>query len=54
MGEAFGAYRSALHALQMVVTNGCGSLKTGGDIGIMNDIALLGAVRPDASEAVCL
>ena len=54
VSEAFGADRSAFHALQMVVANSRGCLKTGGDIGIVNDVALLGAVRPDTREAVGL
>ena len=54
MGETFRTYRAALHALEMIVAYGCGCLQAGGDIGVVNDLALLGAVRPYACEAVRL
>ena len=54
MGEALRTYRAALHALEVIVAYGCGCLEAGGDIGVVNDLALLSAVRPYACEAVRL
>ncbi len=54
MGEAFGAYGSAGHALDMVVAYGGGGLQAGGDVVGVDDVALLGAVGPDAGVAVGL
>ena len=54
MGEALRTYCSALHSLQVIVAYGCRCLQARGDIGVVNDLTLLGAVRPYACEAVCL
>ena len=54
MGEALRAYCSTLHSLQVVVAHGCRRLQAGRDIGIVNNLTLLGAVRPYACEAVRL
>ena len=54
MSEALWAYRSAFHALNMVVANGGRCLHASGDIGVVNDVALRRAVRPYTSEAIRL
>lgn len=54
MREALRAHRPTLHSLDMVVTDSGRCLQTSGDIGIVDDLALLGAVRPDTGKAVCL
>src|SRR5260370_39293142 len=54
MREALGAYRSTLHSLQMIVADSSGRLQTGGNIGVVDDIALFSAVRPYTCEAVRL
>lgn len=54
MGEALRTYCSALHALQVIIAHCRRSLQAGCDIGVVNNFALLGAVRPYAGEAVCL
>jgi len=38
----------------MIVANCGGGLKTSGNVGIVDDVALLRAVRPHAGKAVCL
>jgi hypothetical protein len=38
----------------MIVAHGCGCLQTGRDVGVVNFLSLLGAVRPYACEAVRL
>src|SRR5205085_10826753 len=42
------------HALQAIVANGRGGTQAGRDIAGIDDVALLGGVAPDASEAVRL
>ena len=54
MREALRAHRSALHTLHMIVADSGGGLQTSGDIGVMNDVALFGAMRPHAREAIRL
>ena len=54
MGEALRTHCSTLHSLQVVVADGCRCLQTGRDVGIVNDLTLLRAVRPDARETVRL
>jgi hypothetical protein len=54
VGEAFGTYCSALHSLQMIVADGCGGLQTSCDIGVVNDVALFGAMSPHTGEAIGL
>ena len=54
MGEALRTYCSTLHSLQVIIAHSRCCLQTGCDIGVVNFLSLLGAVRPDACEAVRL
>ena len=54
MSEALRAYRSAFHSLEMVVADGRCRLQTCGNICVMNDVALFGAMRPYTGEAIRL
>ena len=54
MGEALRTYCSTLHSLQMVVAHCSRCLQASLDIGVVNDLTLLGTVRPDAGETVRL
>ena len=54
MREALRTYGSAFHSLQVIIADGRRCLQAGRDIGVVNNLTLLGAVRPYAGEAVRL